>query len=309
VDRDAKQPLDPRSIDGLAQAVGARVDTVTTSFGDASSTWHLVLGDGRAVAARRIDHPDGGIAAHRLVTITNRLAEHHIPVAAPATAHKIGDSWWLLTPWIEGRSGRDDLAAPDTAVRLAKSMGELAARLREIPPGAVGTSPAAVGAFAGDGLRSSVISRWKAALGEVEAGLPVHAQNVIRTRLAQLSTIGDWDPVVAHGDFAPVNVVLDDAGHIAALLDLDRVGPGPPETDVAWWGWVVRHHHPEVWWASMPTFLEAAGADTESVARERRAALVLAALTWATARGSDAGNQGPWLARLVAATDWGGDVG
>ena len=154
-----------------------------------------------------------------------------------------------------------------------------------------------------------MIARWKAALGEVETGLPTHARNVIRARLAQLSTIGDWDPVLAHGDFAPVNVVLDDAGHIAALLDLDRVGPGPPEADVAWWGWVVRHHHPEVWWASMPTFLEAAGANNEAVARERRAALVLAALTWATARGSDAGNQGPWLARLVAATGWGGDVG
>ena len=124
-----------------------------------------------------------------------------------------------------------------------------------------------------------MIARWKAALGEVEAGLPVHARNVIRTRLAQLSTIGDWDPVVAHGDFAPVNIVLDDAGQIAALLDLDRVGPGPPDIDVAWWGWVVRHHHPEVWRASMITFLEAAGADNESAARERRAALVLAALT------------------------------
>ena len=303
------QLLDPRSIDGLAQAAGASVESVTASFGDDLSTWHLVLGDGRAVAARRIEHPDGSAAAHRLVTITNRLAEHHIPVAAPATAHRIGDGWWLLTPWVDGRSGRDDLAALDTAIRLAKSMGELAARLREILPGVVGTSPAAVGAFAGDGLRRSVIARWKAALGEVEAGLPVHARNVIRTRLAQLSTIGDWDPVVAHGDFAPVNIVLDDAGQIAALLDLDRVGPGPPDIDVAWWGWVVRHHHPEVWRASMITFLEAAGADNESAARERRAALVLAALTLAAARSSDDRVRGTWMARLEAATGWGGAVG
>jgi trehalose-6-phosphate synthase len=32
---------------------------------------------------------------------------------------------------------------------------------------------------------------------------------------------------------------------------------------------VVRHHHPEVWRASMPTFLEAAGADNESASHRR----------------------------------------
>ena len=54
-------------------------------------------------------------------------------------------------------------------------------------------------------------------------------------------------PVFAHGDLAPVNVVMDGGagpGVVVALLDLERARLAHPLFDAAWWSWVVRYHHP-----------------------------------------------------------------
>jgi aminoglycoside phosphotransferase (APT) family kinase protein len=68
-------------------------------------------------------------------------------------------------------------------------------------------------------------------------------------------------PGFVHGDFAPINVIVDDAGAVVGLLDLEHSHVGDPLEDVAWWGWVVRHHHPEAWLAAWPTLCDAAGVD------------------------------------------------
>ncbi len=64
-----------------------------------------------------------------------------------------------------------------------------------------------------------------------------------------------------HGDFAPINVIVGADGEIAALLDFEHARAASPVVDVAWWGWVVRHHHPEAWAAAWPTFRAAAGVE------------------------------------------------
>lgn len=68
----------------------------------------------------------------------------------------------------------------------------------------------------------------------------------------------DAPPHMAHGDFCPVNALAAD-DRITALLDLEFARLAPPLFDAAWWGWVVRYHHPERWHACWPVLLRAAG--------------------------------------------------
>jgi aminoglycoside phosphotransferase (APT) family kinase protein len=103
----------------------------------------------------------------------------------------------------------------------------------------------------------------------------------------------------AHGDFCPVNVLVADgrpttderprtkegepsltplrsslqppASTIVALVDLEFARIADPLFDAAWWGWVVRYHHPERWVQAWPRLLAAAGIaeDAATLARVR----------------------------------------
>ena len=83
----------------------------------------------------------------------------------------------------------------------------------------------------------------------------------------------------AHGDFCPVNVLLE-AGDwglearqapplVVGLLDLEFARVADPLFDVAWWGWVVRFHHPERWVHAFPRLLQAAGIPDDPETRGR----------------------------------------
>jgi aminoglycoside phosphotransferase (APT) family kinase protein len=52
-------------------------------------------------------------------------------------------------------------------------------------------------------------------------------------------------PRFAHGDLAPVNLLVRD-GRVAAVLDLDRARLAHPLHDAAWFAWVVSFHHRDV---------------------------------------------------------------
>jgi aminoglycoside phosphotransferase (APT) family kinase protein len=106
-----------------------------------------------------------------------------------------------------------------------------------------------------------------------------------------------------HGDFAPVNVVMRADGEIGALLDFEHAGAGPALLDVAWWGWVVRHHHPEAWTVAWPTFLAAAVPQHDPLEGELHE-LVLQALADRVAASRDADERARWQQRLSTARTW-----
>ena len=106
-----------------------------------------------------------------------------------------------------------------------------------------------------------------------------------------------------HGDFAPVNVILAAHGSVAALLDFEHAHVGDPLADVAWWGWVVRHHHPEAWAAAWPTFCRAAGADPQRDASIVHA-LTLEELSRRAEAAADELTRRGWLDRLAVASTW-----
>jgi aminoglycoside phosphotransferase (APT) family kinase protein len=66
--------------------------------------------------------------------------------------------------------------------------------------------------------------------------------------------------VLAHGDFAPVNI-LTDGESVTGLLDFESVRLADPLLDVAWWAWAVGFHGPTVPSAAWSAFLEGAAVD------------------------------------------------
>jgi aminoglycoside phosphotransferase (APT) family kinase protein len=66
--------------------------------------------------------------------------------------------------------------------------------------------------------------------------------------------------VLAHGDFAPVNM-LTDGTTVTGLLDFESVRLADPVFDVAWWAWAVSSASPSVLEAAWPQFLDGAGID------------------------------------------------
>ena len=73
--------------------------------------------------------------------------------------------------------------------------------------------------------------------------------------------------------------------------------------DVAWWGWVVRHHHPEAWAAAWPTFRAAAGVEP-GVTDADLHALALLELARRVVSAADAEARRRWLERLTDAATW-----
>ena len=70
--------------------------------------------------------------------------------------------------------------------------------------------------------------------------------------------------VFAHGDLAPVNVLVH-GGRVTAVLDLDRARLAEPDYDAAWFAWVVSAHHPGLAADAWRGFTEAAGLDGRSI--------------------------------------------
>lgn len=66
--------------------------------------------------------------------------------------------------------------------------------------------------------------------------------------------------VLAHGDFAPVNVLTDGA-KVTGLLDFEAVRLADPLLDAAWWAWSVSFSSRVVLEEAWPAFLDGAGID------------------------------------------------
>jgi aminoglycoside phosphotransferase (APT) family kinase protein len=75
--------------------------------------------------------------------------------------------------------------------------------------------------------------------------------------------------VLAHGDFAPVNV-LTDRTSLTGLVDFESVRLADPLFDVAWWSWSVSFGPRGALASAWPGFLDAAGVHAGNPALEAR---------------------------------------
>jgi aminoglycoside phosphotransferase (APT) family kinase protein len=139
--------------------------------------------------------------------------------------------------------------------QLARSMGDLLTRFRELSPTGVSiddlwTSP--------DRLATEAAA-WSTAVHS----LPGPVRPALDALIDTVPALFAGRPAaLAHGDFAPVNI-LTDGVMLTGLLDLESVRLADPLFDVAWWAWAVGCALDGVLEGAWPAFLEGAGIEAD----------------------------------------------
>ncbi len=119
---------------------------------------------------------------------------------------------WLITRHIEGAVGAMWLDTPVRARTLAAAMGSLRRQLLEID------HPTDTDMATSANDLSPIGAAAKDAIGA--------AESTLSERRAEA--------VFVHGDFAPINVIVDGDGGVLALLDFEHAHLGDPLEDAAW---------------------------------------------------------------------------
>jgi aminoglycoside phosphotransferase (APT) family kinase protein len=232
-----------------AWADGVPVAT-RAAWGFDHETWILAGGGRTLVVQRRSDASDPTDAAAR--TIRRAVRAVGLPVPEPDRI-AIDDGRPVVTlPFVDGRPGSELLTSAGGAAVAGRACGDVAMRLRAVPPGGlrlpVSWASGAALLAAGEGwLHRATGLLDDDAMAMLAARLRVAAHETDRV-----------DAVFAHGDLAPVNILVR-RGAVAAVLDLDRARLAHPLFDAAWFAWVVGHHHPEVAAPAWGAFAAAAG--------------------------------------------------
>ncbi len=277
-------------------------------WGFTNRTRLATLADGRRLAVQRL--VDRASARRRLrvgARLAERLAAAGIPTAPLLAGDADSTPPFLAYGTVDGTNGAEWLATDAGAVRLARLMGALVARFAAVDARGL-RLPAT---WADPARLPGASRRW---LERAAPWLDAATSGALHAAIASLEPLfAGRRPVFAHGDFVPVNVLVKPGtgqrtGTITALLDLEFARLADPLLDVAWWGWIVRFHHPGRWPAAWPAFLAAAGLAT---AREREPALfaerirslqLLRLLELSDRRSGRAATE--WAARLATTARW-----
>jgi aminoglycoside phosphotransferase (APT) family kinase protein len=165
----------------------------------------------------------------------------------------------VVREYIPGDAANMLLRDGDSAIHLATQMGGLLPLLASIP------CPTWLDQTWADPQRLAIAATaW---LGHLHALLTPDDLAILAADIASLQHQWVAGMCFAHGDFCPVNAIAVN-DQVIALVDLELARVANPYFDVAWWGWVVRYHHPQRWQIAWPHLLAAAGLpNTPAVAR------------------------------------------
>jgi aminoglycoside phosphotransferase (APT) family kinase protein len=270
-------------------------DATAEPMGDARATWRMVLADGRVASARMLQGASARDQASRLLAVADAAALAGVPAPRPVRVHQVATKTWLSSPWILGESGAAWLNAEVRAIRLAESSGRLATVLHRVE-----TAGLQLDATSGDSR--SVASTIEGQLDSIGPLLSINASRAIRESARWLRSEPRWRPAFSHGDYAPINMVIGSDGELLALLDFERAQLDSPLADVAWWSWVVSHHHPDVWHASHRKLLESAEIDASQKTEDHMRAVVMARLLQLSVTSAEPEARYRWRERLEAAS-------
>lgn len=271
----------PPALRSLAAQLGGGLAGATRAWwGDAKATWFLFFEDGRRLVAREYPSED---SAARTAAAMRIGALGGLPVPEPTVVDGERQGW-LLTPHIDGTVGATWLDTPDRARTLAAAMGRLCRDGAQVHP-----SPEAL--------------RPEIAVPIDPGALPVEARvRQALTAALDLVAARPHQAAFVHGDFAPVNVIVGARGEIRALVDFEHAHLGDRLEDIAWWGWVVRHHHVAAWHAAWETMLDAAGVSRDDI--PAIGALALVALARRALAAPERAARDHWSRRLGDAAAW-----
>ena len=287
-------------LQALAAGLGSDLTEASrTPWGDTRSIYRLVLADGRIVAARHLMGSNAHQRAKELVRRIGRLVASGIEVAHPAEVSSADEeAAWILTPWVDGVVGAAALQSPRSAIRLAEQMGRLAGRIASVDADGLDLN----GHWTGPGQLAAAGAGWLAELElsrETRLGVNRSFGNIVSAW--DESTL--WRVGTSHGDFAPINVIIG-RGDALVLLDLDDLQLGPRLFDVAWWGWVVRYHHPNAWARAWPALVAGAGLDDGAELDAAATAVARVRVLERAAKAPDVRVRSLWLRRLDQTAEW-----
>lgn len=226
-----------------------------------------------------------------------------VPVPRLAAADFLEWPVVTVTPALPGRTAQQAVG-PDYAGAqfpvLAESMGRMLRRIQSVPAADLAlprtwADPEAVRAEAHDTIRRlgpALPPRSRAALGAMADALP---------RL-----LAGREPVLAHGDYGPQNVLVDERGEVSGVLDWEDARIADPALDLAWWLWLVRFHMPRAFRVGWPALLDGYGADRSDPHFRRRLMVLLALRLLEATRtfGTTEQSTAEWVARLTRTLRW-----
>jgi len=200
-------------------------------------TWILGNGSPRLVVQRRADAVDPTAPTSRSIRAAVRLVGLEVPepdLVASDEGHAI-----VTLPFVEGRPGSELLSGAAEAHAIGRLCGGAADALARIDP--VGLELPTTWA-SGEQLLSAGGGWVRCCSGTLDPTARADLAGLLETAAGELDRV---PARFAHGDLAPVNVLVRD-GSVAALLDLDRARLAHPLYDAAWFAWVVTYHHPDI---------------------------------------------------------------
>jgi aminoglycoside phosphotransferase (APT) family kinase protein len=290
--------LAPNQYPVPAILLGSRVlgvEDVTRPWASGVRTVLVTLED-----RRRVVHQEGaptvagrrGIARRIRFARALRSAAPGLPVPEVLAGDARANPPFAVTAYIPGEPGDALLGTPVGAARLGRLTGEAVSALAEVPAAALGRSLPRTWS---DPDRLAV-----AAAGWLREAAPlVHPPEAeaIRAVIDLVPVLFAGTPVIAHGDLAPVNLLV--AGErLAGIVDLERLRLAPPLFDAAWFRLLVLHHHPERWPDAGPPLLASLGLpDAEAIAAALDDLAVLACLEMLAALPRRSPGRLAWAAR------------
>lgn len=176
----------------------------------------------RTVAARLVEKEQRWLPtlAERVGAVSDVVLPVPVRVGRPAA----GYPWpWSVVPWVAGRSA--GTVAPAARTALADALAVVVRALHVPAPPDAPDNPVRSMPLAGrdDAVRGRLAA----------ASLP--RRDEVAELWGELSTTSPWEGPATwiHGDLHPHNLVVDDDGALAAVIDFGDLTAGDPATDLA----------------------------------------------------------------------------
>jgi aminoglycoside phosphotransferase (APT) family kinase protein len=267
-------------------------------WGFTNVTSLATLASGRRVICQRVRDP--ARAAH-IARVTRDLpallAPAHLRAPHLLAADLHASSPLLVREYIPGEVAATLLETPSATRALADQMGAQLGRLARVPT----TIDWLDQTWARPGSLAEAAEGW---LSDCASRLAADQRATLAATVARLGAEWIGDARLAHGDFCPVNAIIDQH-EVIALVDWELARIAGALFDAAWWGWVVRFHHPERWREAWPRLLAAAGLPGTPEAHRHIIALQrLRCLEMFAGAGADTPESSAWRERLGQTLQW-----
>ncbi|HEU5016334.1 MAG TPA: phosphotransferase [Roseiflexaceae bacterium] len=308
-------------IQELSALVGASVIAVERcAMGFENRTDLVTLADGQRRIVQRIT--SRALAPHKIrlaQQLPERLAAVGVRLPRVLAADPHAEPPYLVREYLHGAPANTLLADDASATTLARAMGALLPRLAQVDTAGLGLHRGWA-----DGERLARQSRQH--LDRCRPLLDAATLRKLEQTIAAVPELfAGRGGCFAHGDFCPVNALVSAEQRTTSkehnvklrkegftpsaisLIDVEFARVADPLFDAAWWGWVVRYHHPERWRVACPVLLKAAGIKHDDLTIERVQALqrlrCLETLSYyLVTRGADGAAM--WMQRLTTTVAW-----